>query len=101
MSKHTPGPWHIGGDPSQRWVEGPDANENVICDIVPRCAVMTPEDEANAEFICRAVNCHADLLAACRLALERIESDIETDKRKTVDGNALRAAIAKAQGEPT
>lgn len=36
------------------------------------------------------------LLAACKFALARIESDIETDKRKCDEGHWLRAAIAFA-----
>lgn len=36
------------------------------------------------------------LLAACRLALSRIESDIESEKMKTSEGKELRLAIAIA-----
>lgn len=38
------------------------------------------------------------LLAACEAALARIESDIETARQKTPEGEQLRAAIAKAKG---
>ena len=61
------------------------------------CASATQDNEANAEFIVRARNTHADLLAACKAAL-RFYGDFES----VHDGGViaqLRAAIAKAEGE--
>lgn len=58
--KHTPAPWKVGGDGPALWVEGPDPDRNVICDIVGRQengeydAGLTNEDEANAILIAAA-----------------------------------------------
>lgn len=63
--------------------------------------------EANAEFIVRAANSHADLLAACKLALDQAEgrflcrpdeADGDCARRVIRELPAvLRAAIAKAE----
>lgn len=52
---------------------------------------------ANAELICRAVNAHDELLAACEAALLKL-SRTPLDK-VSVAADMLRAAIAKAKGE--
>lgn len=58
--KHTPAPWKVGGDGPALWVEGPDPDRNVICDIIGRQengeydAGLTDEDEANARLIAAA-----------------------------------------------
>jgi hypothetical protein len=85
-----------------------DAEDNRIVTVEPRASFKRGSGgkhkndqgrDANAEFLLRAVNSHADLLAACQAALARIESDIESPGFKTSEGNMLRAAIAKATGE--
>lgn len=56
MSAHTPEPWTLEGD-DELWVSGPDRQEPVICDMVPRDeGSFTGEDEANARRIVAAVN---------------------------------------------
>ena len=55
-------------------------------------------NEADARLIVRAVNAHESLLAACKVGLARIESDIESTNNKTSDGDQLRAAISLAEG---
>lgn len=58
------------------------------------------EAEANAEFIVRACNAHADLLEAAKDTLEALE--LNRDIHGDIYGswmNALRAAISKAQGD--
>jgi hypothetical protein len=60
-----------------------------------------PERDENAEYIVRAVNSHADLVAACKLALVKLR-----ETSQYVDGHQwavhlavrLRAAIAKTEG---
>jgi hypothetical protein len=48
-TKHTQGPWEIGGDDSLLWVTGPDKQASVVCDIVSRNTVgYSDEDRANA-----------------------------------------------------
>jgi hypothetical protein len=43
----------------------------------------------------KAIN--AELLAACEIALARIESDIESGRYRIREGDVLRAAISKAE----
>jgi hypothetical protein len=51
---HTPGPWEVG-ETDGLWITGPDREEPVICDLVPRDAdCYTEEDEANARLIAAA-----------------------------------------------
>ena len=73
MSEHSPLPWSIVGSlVDQLYYIG---GANAICDIHRSGYVengdsrfhRTPkEDEANAEFIVKAVNCHDELLAALK-----------------------------------
>lgn len=98
MNKHTPTPWKFethclwGGANLDRYAAGVGTG-------IPR-----DEQVANGEFIERAVNCHADLLAA----LERIAAvgGPFTDNSHSPywaigadDLAACHAAIAKAKGE--
>jgi hypothetical protein len=53
-----------------------------------------PEDQANAEFIVRACNAHADLLAALEAAIERCVWQ-EGNGSDWID--LARAAIARAK----
>lgn len=56
-SKFTSGPWSVGNSGEGLWwVAGPNHNENVICDIVPRGNLNDPngEDLANARLIAAA-----------------------------------------------
>ena len=88
----TPGPWVIG----------------------PKClnfdfAVVAPAGDAELgtwlvagvrwEGNARLIAAAPDLLAACERGLARIESDIESTNSKTVEGDILRAALAKAKGQ--
>ncbi len=69
------------------------------------CEMIGPDATANAKLIVRAVNCHADLLAAVKMI-----SDWYEDEGKSLSGSAtlgqddrtvrqlLRAAITKAEG---
>lgn len=71
------------------------------------CTTVDPDESvqargvciANAAFIVRACNSHAELLAAAKRALNFI-ANTEGELGITLDsGDALRAAIAKATGE--
>lgn len=85
---HTPGPWEAHVDDSAIWVDPPNANEAVICELQPRDAdAFTDEDEANARLISAA----PDLLSACKLALGAFE------RNDNIDWGELEAAIAKAE----
>jgi hypothetical protein len=87
-AKHSAGPWSVGdniGD-GNLWVAPADKNAPVVCDLVPREADFTEEDEANARLIASA----PDLLALVHRAVaDRIDN--EWLKK-------ARAVIAKAEG---
>ena len=57
--------------------------------------LMALEEEEAA----RRILSHPDLLRACKEALARIESDIESPNMKTSEGDLCRAAIAKAEAK--
>jgi hypothetical protein len=100
-ARHTPIPWKQ--DPTGDvgfWVIG---TSKVLVAETLNETCSQDESAANAEFIVRACNAHADLLEACQDAL----SD-SVDASTYPDGpclnkhvrDALRAAIKKAAGQP-
>ena len=101
MSKHTPGPWVAYRDAYyETWsVEG---GGDVVADLwrlSEESHTRHPhfEDdgvEANAQLIAAA----PELLSACETALECL---VDWDRDDGEAGDALRAAIAKAKGEPS
>ncbi len=64
MSTHTPTPWFIAGTGTIRYGEGRDAGWIAT--------VHWRNREANAEFLCRAVNAHDDLVAALENIFSRV-----------------------------
>lgn len=90
---HLPAPWglYLTAD-RDIWIQ--DANERIVCEMVP--AKHPAGALANAEHLCRAVNCHADLLAACEAALEFLSRSVSDFELR----HQLRSAIADARGEP-
>lgn len=112
-AQHTPLPWqvitspqtvagvtHSGPDLRKGWprIIGPDG-----CLCVTASATEWRPAHANAEFICRAVNSHADLLAALRGALRGFE-DIAAGREDARSlalscADCARAAIAKAESQ--
>lgn len=104
---HTPSPWQVGESEGRWWVEGPDKNANVICDLLPRridvydyaahqeeVYVYTDEDRANAALIAAA----PDLLHACEWAHHLLVDGYSTEFETDVI-NDLVAAIAKAKAQ--
>jgi hypothetical protein len=95
MDKHTPVPWTaaaLGGSHCYG-VFAPDGAAVAYLSDAPAggAGLRGREvDRANAELIARAVNSHAELLAACEEALVWADSDGLKER--------LRAAIAKAKG---
>lgn len=63
--------------------------------------ICTCEHESDAKFIVRAVNSHADLIAACEAALERMEEYARETGSLMFEWECeqAKAAIAKAKGE--
>lgn len=90
MSKHTPGPWRSGG--CVVW----QSNGDMVADLTGTVMLSRPRDEviANAALITAS----PDLLAAARDALA-LSALLPPEARERID--ALRAAIAKAEGRAT
>lgn len=89
-AKHTPG-WRAQSYEDSYGIttwEVVDSEERNICD------VSRIDSEANAALIARAVNCHDDLLAACKglMGCGGLASEAY---------DAARAAIDKAEGRET
>ncbi len=92
MSNHTPLPWRVDGvcldcTPVSIWSGRSGALAHVYD--FPDPATKN----ANAEFIVKAVNCHADLLAACKAVLADRENHCQSGHLEM-----LHNAIAKAEG---
>jgi len=104
MSKHTRGPWHYEAwaDPidqqtqdgvEQRSIHGPD-NHGVPHAMVYQDMHQGGCLDANARLIIAA----PDLLAACKVALAKLENVSKfSDEGGSFDD--IRAAIAKAEGK--
>lgn len=105
---HTPGPWRyhrvnsyfsITNDPSSfsgKWCGCIALTPERECDTAKEQAAWEKQDEANAQFVCRAVNSHDDLLAA----LEAIVNDSPPRLSiRLVNLEKARAAIAKAKAQ--
>lgn len=102
MAEHTPTPWHphdnihpvitIRGDKDHVVVI-----REIYCD-------GNGVGRANAEFLCRAVNCHEELLALARQRLKALESQLEG--REVVSAvevaklESARELIARAESQP-
>jgi len=95
MSKHTPGPWEVDLETGE--INGGCAVLGAVYggDDFP-CSEedMSEECKANARLIAAA----PDLLKACKGVLIGLKA-YETLGRKNIHLDALRAAIAKAEGE--
>jgi hypothetical protein len=105
MTKHTPTPWIVTNG-VQIWRDGHSSLASPrICSLAnaaqPVEQLTAEEMAANAAFIVRAVNAHEELVAAARALLDRLD-DITTDAfskgGEAVEREALRAALAKAEG---
>ena len=100
MSEPTPGPWvSQGWVPTWAYIPIKDARHNLVCSLHSHEGHNYTRDEveANARLIVRAVNCHADLVAAleaCSLALGD-NKPMSTAKMWEL-GAVVRAALAKA-----
>lgn len=80
---HTPTPWDVD---IMGYLRGP-SNENIL------------EVKENAAFIVKAVNCHEELLAACKSILwwinqEKVPYLMDTDDNP---GEKIRQALAKVE----
>lgn len=93
---HTPVPFRL--DESGFTIHGPESPDKplvIVADLHGiHPGVSHYERRANAAFIVRACNAHADLLAA----LEALVSKCEANKVSGPALNAARAALALAKG---
>lgn len=101
--QHTPTPWSLSG--SDSYIMGRKNGGKVVVALVEMDesgSVSFDEMDANAAYIVRCVNSHAELVAA----LERIESETELDIDDEQEAlttlkrirQQARAALAKAKG---
>ena len=100
---HTPTPWELHpGDPSVIRAAVVGAQRCTAAVAVVRYGLRSnAEAEANAELIVRAVNCHADLLAALRRIVDIRNGPHEhkaLGKCQEMYEVAF-AAVAKAEGQ--
>ena len=111
---HTPGPWEIcnltdvfttsgatnaagrTADPNDGW-QIADCAVGITSVDGEYEPLTSDEQQANAEFIVRAMSSHDDLLEACKAAKKYLEPDL-VEPGRTVFWQ-LVAAIAKATGE--
>lgn len=91
----TAGPWRAGTRGGKDMTTVYTADGAVIVCHVDTSAPEDGEREANAAFIARACNSHANLLAACEAA----ESLLEREGYFGGVVDQLNAAIAKARGQ--
>lgn len=81
-TKHTPTPWEIQnrtGSPAYVFIGHPSRKDKPLAQIVITMERQrNGEDKANADFIVLAVNSHAKLVEACRLA-DKLVEDIRTN----------------------
>lgn len=97
---HTPAPWYWAVNLNTDrlvTIRRDDADGDVIATLNLPFVIGNRQVamEANAKFICRAVNSHDDLLAALRGLFGAVASNYPATLRPEMD--AARAAIAKAQ----
>ena len=96
---HTPTPWYLGEmevDPGEGGWDGTIRSAADAYEIGEDYEIADVVDLADAEYIVRAVNSHADLLDACEAALGFL-ADRMLHAHATA--GVLREAIAKAKGE--
>ena len=104
-SKATPWPWTASNAPDGSGIPGWNifgADGRCVCSMMDADAATTRINPANASLIVRAVNSHADLLAACKDALNNLDRSLRGERggfRPLEVSKTLRAAIAKAEGK--
>lgn len=96
MTKHTPGPWVVAEDVFNDRPEIRDRDGRLIAVVMARYPMSATTQSSNAAFIATACNCHEELVAACKEAIELIE--IMTDYKGLSTWEMLKAALSKAEG---
>jgi len=85
-TKHSPLPWKRSGH------QIIDANGNLVVDFALGIGWI-----ADADDVIRAVNSHADLLAACKAAMQTFSAKCEG--QHSWPKEQLRTAIERAEGK--
>ena len=94
--EHTATPWKVA-EPSRDGMFIVNQDDDVVAESYPD---NNQDFEANAAFICRAVNSHEELLEACRDALDILECNCAVTKCVGKCTKAIvEAAIARAEGK--
>lgn len=97
--KHSPLPWGTGTNEDASVIY--DSNLGYVCDTG---ADDDPELEiANRDFIIRACNAHAAMLAACESILATARSKASGERLDELVSESMAlvvTAIAKAKGQP-
>lgn len=86
-AQHTPGPWKADKWATGWTVSAPDSHYSV-CHL---------EGCNNADANARLIAAAPELLAACKMVVERV---LESDQVTLEELDQVKAAIAKAEGKP-
>ena len=114
-TKHTPTPWkyRTEGKPhnSHYAFEITMEKKNHVIAVIDRETPTNPEDEANAAFIVKAVNCHDDLVKSLEECLDELttflydhaKANTPEAAQTEIESNPLviqcRAILNKVKGE--
>ena len=96
MSEHTPVPWTLRRLPSA--IIAIEWDTRILATVLPGADLE--EAQANADLIVQAVNCHEELLEACKKMLlwyGGMADDAEVSDGARHAADAAKAAIAKAK----
>lgn len=117
MEKHTPTPWKVtklSHANDQLWLQitGPDGRGPIVRvnspgepmpdGVIAESKLLITSEEnqlANADFIVRACNSHAALLAACKLGLKFLDADRDNEENLQVMKENFQSAIKAGGGE--
>lgn len=104
--EHTKTPWAVSNS-GGRIITGGMRHPQTICTLETVPLKISPEIEANADFIVTACNAHDDLVAAAELVINRLNDSIakvaygaiKIGGMRTAVYRELEQALAKARGE--
>lgn len=73
--EHTKGQWEISHHNDNDELVIRDEDDGIIANLEADCCRGNDETQANAAFICKAVNCHQQLLDACKDAVQWFDDE--------------------------
>ena len=94
MSKHTPGPWAFNGSAN---IKGRVNGNDELIALVAAMPCVGGHDDLAAQRGCDMENANIRLIAAAPDLLEALKGVLRVADRATVEFDAARAAIAKAE----